>query len=90
MECGKPYPWTSHAIERVKWEIERHATERNVSATDVATLKETADALASGTATEDQVDKARSLLDRFGPAGAVIWSGLTDITAKVLVGLMRP
>ena len=89
-ECGQPFPWTSHELERAKKAIDQHAAEHGIPEDEAATLKSFADDIVSGAASEVQISGARALLKKFGPAGAVIWNGLTDIAAKTMAAMMKP
>lgn len=89
-QCGAPYPWTIQAAERAKEAIGRHAIEHNVSAADVNALRTLADDLVQGRASEEQLANGHTILQRFGPAGAVLWDQLKDIAARTMAALIKP
>ena len=89
-ECGTPQPWTMNDLERAKAAIDQHAAEQGFSAAETAALKSFADDVVTGTANEAQVSGARALLKKFGPAGTVLWSALTDLAAKTMAAMMKP
>jgi len=89
-ECAKAFPWTRRKLDKAKLAIEQHATEQGISQEETTALQAFADDVVKGSVSEVQVSGARATLQKFGPAGAVIWGGLTDLAAKTIAAMMKP
>lgn len=89
-QCGAPFPWTLGQLELTKLSIDQHAEESGVSRDDAAALKSFVESASRGESTQEQVEHAKGLIKKFGPAGSVIWDQVKDLAARTVAAMLKP